>query len=92
MLDWWSKFGDLRSSIEFSCEANIFCITFGSMAECNGDTSPGSLLKGNEKSLIPVGDWLIFGSGVVGADTALSSFILSKSLALEDDLADSLGI
>lgn len=62
------------------------------MVECKGETSPGSLVNGREKSFIPVGDWLIFGSGVVGADTGLKSFILSKSLPLEDDLADNLGI
>lgn len=56
LLVWWSRFGDLRSNIAFSWEENIFCITFGNIAECNGDTSPGSLLNGNEKSLTPVGD------------------------------------
>lgn len=62
------------------------------MAECSGDTSPGSLLKGSEKSLPPVGDCVMLDIGVFGAedDPDRESFIFSMSLPL--DRADSLGI
>lgn len=67
-------------------------MTLGIIAECSGDTSPGSLLNGSEKSLLPVGDWLMPDSGVFGAedDVGRWSFNLSRSLALV--LADSFGI